>query len=177
MKKLKMALQLIKEGKEEEAQQFVKEHILERGRSIHEEIMSDEFYSEDEEMDFAADVEEVDGEIADDELELDTEEALMDDEGELDFDTDEATDELETDDFENLEDKVDDMEDELEQLKAELEALINDSSDDVEMDDGSESDSDDVEMDDESDVEGSDDEGDIEDIESDMDELDAEERA
>lgn len=179
MKKLKMALQLIKEGKEEEAQTFIKEHILERGRAIHEDIMSDDFYSEDEpEMEFANDVEAVDGEVFDDELEIDAEEDLMDDEGELDFDSEEASDELESgDDFENLEDKVDDMEDELEQLKAELEALINsdsDMEDDAEMGDmeGSDEES---EMED---LEGDEaDESTEDDIEDDMEEVDAEERA
>jgi hypothetical protein len=176
--KLEQVLEHLVHEEQDKAQELLHQFIVERARSIHEELMSDEDEVLEDD-DFNPD--EAEGEIESEEM-FDGED--LDDEGEGDEDAMDDMDDMDMedgdggvggDDFEGddgLEDKISELESELEELRKEFEELQGDGEEgegdedadmDMEMDDeGEESGEDeldvDMEMDDEGDEEGDEDE-------------------
>lgn len=113
--KLEQVLDLLINEEHEAASELLHSVIVEKARSMYEELVDEEFGG-DEKEDFAS------------EIEADADEVDDAEEGEDDFDGEEAEEEDEADDDdgeeEELEDRLEDVEDALAQLQAEFDRLV-----------------------------------------------------
>lgn len=149
MNKFEQLIEYVINDEESKARELFHEIVVEKSRSIYEEMMQEE-----EELEEADDLEEQDhdtveegmddlgGDQADDLIDdIETEEQGISMEGDDDM---ADADEIEMDDEEDadMEDRVVDLEDKLDQLMAEFESIMGDSAEDADMD---------MEMDDEMD--------------------------
>lgn len=147
--KFEQLIEYVINDDEEKASELFHQIVVEKSRTIYEDIMSEEEVDESEELDEAADEEVDDEEI--DESEEAVDESIEDIE-EIGGDAaDDLIDEIEVDetgmseaddeddgemhdeehDAEDLEDRVADLEDELDELMSEFEALVNDDAEEV----------------------------------------------
>lgn len=160
--KLEQVLEHLVHEEQDKAQELLHQFIVERARSIHEELMSDEDEVLEDD-DFSP--EEAESEIESQEMfdgeDLGDEEGDEDAMDDMEMGDEEATDDVEAEGDEGLEDKISELESELEELRKEFEELQGDGEEgeedfggeddeDMEMDGEGEDELDvDMEMDDE----------------------------
>lgn len=129
MNKFEQLIEYVINDEEAKARELFHEIVVEKSRTIYEEMMQDEDIEESVEEEVEESIEEMGGDQADDLIgDIETEEEGISMEGEEDaemdgeMDSEEAGEEAE----EDLEDRVVDLEDKLDELMAEFESLMGD---------------------------------------------------
>jgi hypothetical protein len=138
MNKFEQLIEYVINDEEAKARELFHEIVVEKSRTIYEEMMQEEDEIEEEEIDEG--MEDMGGDQADDLIDdIETEEQGISMEGEHDMEDEMAdADEIEMDSDEedaDIEDRVVDLEDKLDQLMAEFESIMgDDGAEDTEMD-------------------------------------------
>jgi hypothetical protein len=138
MNKFEQLIEYVINDEEAKARELFHEIVVEKSRTIYEEMMQEEDEIEEEEIDEG--MEDMGGDQADDLIDdIETEEQGISMEGEDDMEDEMAdADEIEMDSDEedaDIEDRVVDLEDKLDQLMAEFESIMgDDGAEDTEMD-------------------------------------------